>query len=71
MFFGGSDAGFSMRPSFLVCVLRFTLEFGGPLARLLQIGACFHVKHPAVVNLPEGAAQIRGAIGSGPGRALP
>ena len=40
MFFGGSSAR---------C---FTLEFGGPLARLLQVGASLHVQHPAIVNLP-------------------
>ena len=51
MFFGGSSATFSVRTSFLVCVRRFTLEFGGPVARLLQIGACFCVKYPAVVSL--------------------
>ena len=63
MFFGGSSATFSLRTSFLLCVRRFTLEFGGPLARLLQNGACFYVEYLAVATLPEGAVQIRPAMG--------
>ena len=38
-------------------------DFGGSLARLLQIHACFFVKCPAVFNLPERAVQIRSPIG--------
>ena len=62
MFFGGSSAIFSLRTRFLLCIRRFTLEFGGPLARLLQNGACFYVEYLAVANLPEGAVQIRPAM---------
>ena len=33
-------------------------EFGGPLARLLQIDTRYFVKCPTVANLPEGAVRV-------------
>ena len=61
-FFGGSSATFLVRTSFLVCVRRFTLEFGGPLTRLLQVSTCCFMKCTAVANLPEGAVQFCACI---------
>ena len=59
MFFGCSSATFSVKTSFLMCVVHcLALEFGGPLARLLQVGTSFHVQDPAIVDLPESSLKF-------------
>ena len=58
LFLYGTSTAFTVRPGSFMGVSSLAFEFGGPLARLLQIDTCYFVKRPAVANLPEGAVQV-------------
>ena len=63
VFLRGTLASLCVRPGPFLGVVGLAFQFGGPLARLLQVGASFHVQYPAVVNLQDSPIQIGPAVG--------
>ena len=58
VFFRGTSTAFSVRPGSFMGVNSLAFEFGGALARLLQIDTRYFVKCPTVADLLEGAIQV-------------